>query len=67
MELRLLEGFYCAERYPLVMRFHHDYFANLLFKLEHSHEDLDNMFHGVHVVIMQEDLVPRYGRGLQIG
>ena len=64
MKLCLLEGLDGAERYPVVMGLHHDPLAHLLLEPEHLHQCLDNMVHGVHVIIMQQDPVPGYARGL---
>jgi hypothetical protein len=66
MKFCLLEGLYRAERYPVVMGLHHDHLAHPLFEPEHPHQGLDNMVHGVHVVIMQKDPVAWYGCGLPI-
>jgi len=59
MQFCLLEGFYAADSQSISVGFHHDLFTYISFELEYLHEHFDDMLHGIHVIVMENDLVER--------
>jgi len=61
MELCLLKGLYTAQCQSMAVGFQHDIFTPASVELKYPHERIDHVLHGIYIVVMEKDLVERYG------
>lgn len=59
MQFGLFQRLDRAQRDSNPVRFQHDSLALCVIEPEHLHENLDDVLHGVHIIIMQKDLEKR--------